>query len=138
MGYGEQEIIGKHHSLFMDAKEAQNTDYKKFWEALAAGKTMSGRFKRFAKGQKEIWLQGYYSPINDSNGQPYKIVKYASDITEIVLNEAIEKKNAIESLKIKSMIDSASTNMMMADNDGIITFMNPSTQALMNESARSR
>jgi len=135
MGYSEQEIIGKHHRIFMDATEAESAEYQAFWEALANGHSKSGRFKRFGKGQKQIWLQGYYSPINNSNDQPYKVVKYANDISEIVKNEAIKQQTAIESVKIKSMIESASTNMMMADNDGTITYMNPSTQVLMHESA---
>lgn len=135
MDYAEKELIGKHHSMFMDPKEASSEAYRNFWKSLASGISDRGEFKRFAKGNKEVWLQGIYSVINDDEGKPYKVVKFASDITSQMRAREAEIKSQNEAARILSMIESASTNMMMADNDGFITYMNPATQALMNESA---
>ena len=134
-GYTSQEIIGKHHSMFVDASYKSSTEYKAFWEKLGAGETNAGVFKRIGKNGNEIWLQASYSPIKDANGNPSKVVKYASDISEQYENDRKAQEDAIEATSIKNTLDSASTNMMMADNDGIIRYMNAATAKLMQDSA---
>ncbi|MHC8492170.1 methyl-accepting chemotaxis protein [Thalassospira sp. SM2505] len=84
MGYQLSEIVGKHHSMFVDPDYAKSLDYTEFWRELRRGNFSSKQFKRFAKGGKEIWIEGSYNPIFDANGVPYKVVKYAVDITEQV------------------------------------------------------
>jgi methyl-accepting chemotaxis protein len=84
MGYELSEIVGKHHSMFADPAYAKSQDYAEFWLELGKGNFNSGQFKRFAKGGKEIWIEGSYNPIFDANGVPYKVVKFATDITEQV------------------------------------------------------
>lgn len=84
MGYQLSEIVGKHHSMFVDPDYAKSLDYTEFWRELRRGNFSSQQFKRFAKGGKEIWIEGSYNPIFDANGVPYKVVKYAVDITEQV------------------------------------------------------
>ena len=82
MGYQLSEIVGKHHSMFADPIYAKSEEYVEFWRDLGRGNFNSGQFKRFAKGGKEIWIEATYNPIFDANGVPYKVVKYASDITD--------------------------------------------------------
>ena len=81
LGYSIDEIKGKHHSLFVEASFANSHEYRLFWEDLRAGKFQSAQYKRIGKGGKEIWIQASYNPIFDLNGHPYKVVKYATDIT---------------------------------------------------------
>lgn len=81
MGYSLAEIRGKHHSMFADADFARSRDYADFWESLRAGEFRSAEFKRFGKGHSEVWIQASYNPIFDPSGRPYKVVKYATDIT---------------------------------------------------------
>jgi methyl-accepting chemotaxis protein len=83
MGYRLDEVAGRHHSLFVDPATAAGADYRKFWTELAAGRPQTGRFRRFAKGGREVWIQGSYFPILDLNGRPAKVVKYASDVTQV-------------------------------------------------------
>ncbi len=86
-GYSAQEIIGNHHSMFVEPDYKNSQEYKQFWEKLARGEAMSGQCKRLGKGGKEIWLQANYNPILDAAGKPVKVIKYATDITaEIVKN----------------------------------------------------
>lgn len=97
VGYDRSEIVGKHHSIFMDPEEASQPAYKKFWESLAAGNFDSGEYKRFGKGGTEIWIQATYNPVLGRNGKPVKVVKFASDITAAKLKAAEDdgKINAI-------------------------------------------
>ena len=84
VGYSLDEIKGQHHRMFVDPKERELPEYEKFWEDLREGKFQSAEYKRFGKGGKEVWIQATYNPITDMNGKPFKVVKYASDITEMV------------------------------------------------------
>ena len=84
LGYRLEEIKGKHHSLFCDPSYVASAGYRDFWPNLASGQFNSGEFKRFGKGQAEIWIQATYNPIFDADGKVFKVVKFASDITERV------------------------------------------------------
>jgi methyl-accepting chemotaxis protein len=100
LGYSLQEAAGKPHSLFVDAESRNSLDYAQFWERLRSGQYDAGVYKRMGKGGKEVWLQASYNPIFDLNGKPYKVVKYATDITAQVLstqvmNRAVEETQAI-------------------------------------------
>ena len=81
MGYSLDEIKGKHHSMFVDESYKHSADYKAFWESLNQGSYASGEFKRIAKGGREIWIQATYNPILDQNGKPFRVVKFATDVT---------------------------------------------------------
>ncbi len=87
-GYNVDEIVGKHHSLFVAEEYKQTTEYRQFWEKLALGESSNGQYKRFGKGKREIWLQASYNPIFDTDGRPFKVVKYATDITRDKLKHA--------------------------------------------------
>jgi methyl-accepting chemotaxis protein len=82
IGYGKDEIVGKHHRMFCDPAYATSADYAKFWERLRAGEYVAAEFQRFGKGGKEIWIQASYNPILDATGKPVKVIKFATDITE--------------------------------------------------------
>ncbi|NKC21109.1 MULTISPECIES: methyl-accepting chemotaxis protein [Pseudoalteromonas] len=82
MGYKKEEVIGKHHSMFVDSFYAQSSEYKAFWQRLKQGQFETGEFQRRGKGDKEIWIRATYNPILDEQGKPLKVVKFATDITE--------------------------------------------------------
>ena len=81
IGYRLEEIKGQHHSMFVDAQYRQSAEYRAFWERLGRGEFDAGQYKRIAKGGAELWLQASYNPIFDGGGKPFKVVKYAADIT---------------------------------------------------------
>jgi methyl-accepting chemotaxis protein len=85
LGYTLGEITGKHHSMFVDRAERESAAYREFWAALNRGEFQAGEYKRVGKGGKEVWIQASYNPILDLNGKPFKVVKYASDVTQQVL-----------------------------------------------------
>ena len=82
MGYSTREVRGKHHSMFVDPAISGSAEYRAFWAKLGRGEADAGRYKRIAKGGREVWLQASYNPILDANGRPFKVVKYATDVTE--------------------------------------------------------
>ncbi len=81
VGYTIDEIKGRHHRMFVDAEYARSADYQQFWVRLAAGEHFTAEYGRIAKGGRQIWIQAVYSPIRNADGRPYKVVKYALDIT---------------------------------------------------------
>jgi methyl-accepting chemotaxis protein len=81
LGYELAEVQGKHHRMFVEQIERDSAAYANFWAALNRGEYQCGEFKRVRKGGTEVWIQASYNPILDLNGKPYKVVKYASDIT---------------------------------------------------------
>jgi methyl-accepting chemotaxis protein len=85
LGYRLDEIQGKHHSMFVDEAEKQSLAYRQFWEALNRGEYQAAQYKRVGKGGKEVWIQASYNPILDLNGKPFKVVKFATDITQKTL-----------------------------------------------------
>ncbi|WP_198028948.1 PAS domain S-box protein [Actinoplanes sp. N902-109] len=88
MGYTLDEVIGQHHRMFVEESEARGAQYRNFWQALSRGEFESGEYKRVAKGGREVWLQASYNPIFDLDGRPFKVVKYASDVTEAKIKSA--------------------------------------------------
>lgn len=86
MGYQSQEIIGKHHSLFVENSYAKSQDYTTFWNALRKGQFFSSDFKRIAKGGREVFIRGNYNPVKNSSGKVIKVVKFANDVTQSKLH----------------------------------------------------
>jgi len=82
LGYRLDDIQGRHHSMFVEDKERQGVGYRQFWEALNRGEFQSSQYKRIGNGGKEVWIQASYNPILDLNGKPFKVVKFATDITQ--------------------------------------------------------
>ncbi len=85
LGYPLAAIQGKHHSMFVAQAERAGEDYRAFWAALNRGEYQSGEYMRVGAGGREIWIQASYNPILDLNGKPFKVVKYASDVTKQVI-----------------------------------------------------
>ncbi len=81
LGYSLAQIKGKHHRMFVDPAEQAKPEYTAFWAALNRGEYKAAEYKRIGKGGKEIWIQASYNPILDLNGKPFKVVKYATDVT---------------------------------------------------------
>ncbi|MCK1513246.1 PAS domain-containing methyl-accepting chemotaxis protein [Bradyrhizobium sp. 190] len=110
VGYTLGEIEGKHHSMFVEALERASPQYVQFWQALNRGEYQAGEYKRLAKGSREIWIEASYNPILDPNGKPFKVVKYAADVTAkaVARMKAEEARALIESVAAGSEEMSAS------------------------------
>lgn len=92
LGYSLADIEGRHHRIFVDEAYSASSEYHAFWSDLRNGVYKSGEFRRLGRGGKPVWIQATYNPIKDMNGRPFKIVKYATDVTE--------RKRAVERIGI--------------------------------------
>ena len=81
LGYTENEIVGKHHSILVEKGYAATKEYRQFWDSLKMGEFQQDEFLRIHKNGESVWLQGSYNPILDESGKPFKILKIATDIT---------------------------------------------------------
>jgi methyl-accepting chemotaxis protein len=118
MGYRLEEVKGKHHSMFLEEAYRHSSEYREFWAKLNRGEPQAGDYKRIGKTGQEVWIYGCYSPILDPSGKPFKVVKYANDVTE-----QVKAKN--EMVRVQSMMENAPTNFIYADLDMKIQYLNP-------------
>ncbi len=122
LGYDLAEIVGRHHSMFVDPVEATTDAYVSFWKSLAAGQYRSAEFKRIAKGGREVWIQATYNPVLDRSGKVVRIVKFATDVTERKLADAdvhgqiaaIDRAQAVISFKPDGTVIDANDNFLSA------------------------
>lgn len=127
MGYGLEEIRNRHHRIFLDAADAAQPGYDAFWDGLRRGEFRSAQFRRKAKDGREVWIQATYAPILDPAGRPWKIVKYASDITGQYDRdadfrsqiEAIGRSQAVIQFKTDGTILNANANFLKAMKYGL-------------------
>jgi methyl-accepting chemotaxis protein len=120
MGYSLAEIKGKHHGMFVAPAERDSAAYREFWASLNRGDFCSGEFKRIGKNNREVWILASYNPILDDAGKPFKVVKFASDVTEQKLNaadfagqiEAIGKSQAVIEFGMDGVILNANDNFL--------------------------
>lgn len=120
LGYQLQEVKGQHHSIFVDSAYGKSFEYRDFWAKLNRGEYVSAEFKRIGKGGREVWIQASYNPILDLNGKPFKVVKYATDITDQKLKnidyqgqlDAINRSNAVIEFNMDGTIITANENFL--------------------------
>lgn len=122
LGYTLDQVVGKHHRMFCEEAFTKSNEYKEFWARLNRGEFSAGEYKRIGNGGKEVWIQASYNPIMDMNGKPFKVVKYATDITETKLKnadfsgqiDAIGKAQAVIEFNLDGTIINANSNFLGA------------------------
>ncbi len=120
LGYRLPEVQGRHHSMFVDPTFAASPEYKQFWAKLNAGEYQAAEYKRIGKGGKEVWIQASYNPIFDLNNRPFKVVKYATDVTATKLQSAdvqgqlaaISKAQAVIEFNLDGTVITANDNFL--------------------------
>jgi methyl-accepting chemotaxis protein len=120
MGYTLDEVRGRHHGLFVEESYRNSPPYREFWARLNRGENLFGEFKRLGKGGKEITIQASYNPIADASGKLVKVVKFATDVTAMATARS-------EAARVSSMMEQAPINVMFADRDFIIRYVNPAS-----------
>jgi methyl-accepting chemotaxis protein len=122
VGYTLDEISGKHHSVFCDKGYVKSSDYSRFWQELATGKSFTDRYLRYKKDGTPIWLEASYNAVKDDNGKIISIAKLASDVTDFVRNsniqkgiiDALERSTANISFELDGTIIQANDNFLNA------------------------
>src|SRR5216683_1041316 len=122
LGYSLGEIQGKHHSMFVEPATRDSAAYREFWASLNRGEYQAAEYKRIGKGGKEVWILASYNPILDEKGKPFKVVKFATDVTEQKLRTAdlagqiaaIGKSQAVIEFNMDGSILTANENFLNA------------------------
>jgi len=120
MGYRLDEIKGRHHSMFVEESHKASAEYRQFWDALNRGQFQAAEYKRIGKGGREVWIQASYNPVLNGAGKPFKVVKFATDVTQEKLRnadfqgqlEAISKSQAIIQFEMDGTIITANENFL--------------------------
>jgi methyl-accepting chemotaxis protein len=129
IGYTLEEVRGQHHRMFVEAAHAASDEYRHFWEKLGRGEYDAGQYKRLAKGGREIWIQASYNPIFNADGKPYKVVKFATDVTQ-------QRREAEMNAAFKGALDNLLSNVMVADHDLNVIYLNNTVQTLLQDAQR--
>lgn len=117
MGYELSEVANQHHRIFVPNELANSAEYSEFWAKLKNGEFFSGRFKRKNKAGDVVWIEASYNPVKDKNGVPYKVVKFASDVTAQVEKE-LDWKGQIEAInKTMAVIEFDPQGNILKTND---------------------
>ena len=120
VGYTLDEVRGHHHSMFLEPGYKDSASYRDFWASLAGGEYKAAQFKRIGKGGRDVWIEATYNPIFDMEGKPFKIVKYATDITQSRLRSvdfagqigAIQKSQAVIEFALDGTVLTANANFL--------------------------
>ncbi|MGY2903236.1 methyl-accepting chemotaxis protein [Bradyrhizobium sp. URHC0002] len=120
MGYTLAEIQGKHHSMFVEQATRDSAAYREFWARLNRGENQSAEYKRIGKGGKEVWILASYNPVLDEKGKPFRVVKFATDVTKEKLATAdlagqiasISKSQAVIEFNMDGTIIGANQNFL--------------------------
>lgn len=120
VGYSLDEIQGKHHSMFVEESLKNSAEYREFWSRLNRGENLPGEYVRVGKGGKRIVIQASYNPIPDASGKLVKVVKFASDITQMAAART-------DAARVQSMMEQAPINVMFAGTDFKISYVNPAS-----------
>lgn len=126
MGYSLDEIKGQHHRMFVDPAARDSSEYRAFWEKLGRGDYDAGEYKRIGKGGREVWIQASYNPILDMSGRPFKVVKYATDVTG-------QKRQNEMNAAFKGALDNLASSVMVADANLNIVYMNSAMRGMMTD-----
>ncbi len=112
VGYGLDEIVGRHHRIFVSDADRKTSAYADFWDALKRGEYQSGEYRRIRKNGQEMWLQATYNPIFDASGRPFKVVKFCTDITaQVNMKAALKQTIDVDLGKVTEAI-AATTNQI--------------------------
>nr|WP_250901650.1 MULTISPECIES: PAS domain-containing methyl-accepting chemotaxis protein [unclassified Dyella] len=120
MGYARDDVVGQHHRMFVTPEERDGVAYRDFWQRLGQGEHYTGQFERIAEDGRRVWIQGSYSPILDAAGRPRKVIKHATDVTQLRLQSAdmegrlaaIDRAQAVISFDLDGVILEANDNFL--------------------------
>ncbi len=117
IGYTREELQGRHHSLLVPPEDRDSDEYRDFWSRLNRGEFIRGEYRRIAKDGSDVWIQGCYNPILDFNGKPYKVIKYAT----IVTNDVAARNKA---RLLSRVFEDAADSIIIEDLNGAVMSAN--------------
>ncbi|KQQ40508.1 chemotaxis protein [Duganella sp. Leaf126] len=123
LGYKLDEVVGQPHAMFCEPAFSRSPDYVAFWRHLASGELHSGEFKRLSKTGRPVWIQASYNPIFDASGKPFKVVKFATDITEAKMRNADFEGKNLAMNRVQAVIEFDLQGKVLTANDNFLNIM---------------
>jgi diguanylate cyclase (GGDEF)-like protein/PAS domain S-box-containing protein len=121
-GYDDEDLSGKHHSVFVPEPYRSSAEYRQFWERLRLGEFQFGEFRRIGKDGREVWVSASYNPIFGPDGAPAKVLKFATDITERI---RIQGQFRDAESRLRAILDNVADGIISIDAAGTIVSVNP-------------
>ena len=130
LGYAVEDVKGKNYSMFVDADARGSGDDKDMWPALQRGESRQGEFRMVTRDKREVWVRGVFNPIADASGKPFKVVAYLNDVTQA-------RQEAILNAAFRGALNRLDANVMCADNDLKVIFVNPAAARMLERAQDS-
>ena len=128
LGYTLEDVKEKNYSMFVDSQDSAGN--QGLWQALQRGESRQGEFRVMGRGKQEVWFQGVFNPIVDAHGKPFKVVAYLNDVTR-------SRQEALLNAAFRGALDRLDANVMVADNDLKIIFVNPAASRMLARAQES-
>ena len=122
-GYQVSEITGKHHSMFVDPADANTPAYAQFWTDLANGISKADIYKRVTKDHREIWIQAVYAPVKDEMGRVNKVVKIATDVTDLKTTQQNNDRQIAEINRTQGVIEFTNDGTILTANNNFLSLL---------------
>nr|WP_269329390.1 PAS domain-containing protein [Kineosporia babensis] len=133
LGYTQEELVGRHHRVLVRSDEAESPEYQLFWDRLARGQYHSGEYRRITKDGREVWIRATYNPVLDPDGNPYKIVKFAVDVTGEKL-ASVELAGRLEAIdRAQAVVEFDLTGRVVGANENFLQTMGYSAEELIGQ-----
>ena len=123
VGYALDEVKGRHHSMFVDEGARRSAEYRELWLRLNRGESVVGEFRRIGKNGREIYVHGVYSPIADKQGKPFKVIKYATEVTETKQRNADYQGQVAAISRVQAVIEFGLDGVILRANDNFLDAM---------------
>ncbi|GBR09760.1 MULTISPECIES: methyl-accepting chemotaxis protein [Asaia] len=136
MGYRLDEIVGRHHSLFVDEKFRITREYADFWVKLSSGEAYSQECIRLTKNGNEVLLQASYNPVRDITGRVYKIVKVAAVVTEAAMLRADTKGKLDAISRAQAVIEFLPDGTILTANENFLEAMSYTLEEIVGKNHR--
>jgi methyl-accepting chemotaxis protein len=125
LGYTLEEMKGRHYAMVVDKEVSEADIFRSFWAAMQKGEVRQNDYRKRRKDGSHVWVNAIFCPIVDADGKPYKVVGYLTDITRA-------RETALLNAAFRSALDQLDANVMVADNERRIIFVNPAAKRLMS------
>ncbi|BDW90283.1 PAS domain S-box protein [Thalassospira tepidiphila] len=126
-GYDEEEVLGRHHSMFLSDDVVEAAEYGLCWVDLRAGKSKSVILPWITKTGERKWVEETVGPVKDRNGKVIRIVRLGVDVTwrhDSLADlqgkvDAIEHSQAVIEFDIAGNVLTANYNFLVAMGYGL-------------------
>jgi methyl-accepting chemotaxis protein len=125
LGYTLEEVKGKHYGMVVDKEIAEAEIFREFWHSMQKGEVRQNDYRKRCKDGSHVWVNAIFNPVCDASGKPFKVVGYLSDITR-------QRETALLNAAFRGALEQLDANVMVADNERRIIFVNPAARRLMS------